>query len=566
MRLPQADIFMTTGLNTELTPHDLKLRSGVPVEAPFLGVQSLLATLGRRGLGHRTRFCDPYNWRLTTEEVVDRAVAASPRIVAVSALYDQWDRGFTSIPVQGTRHLLVRLRQELPEVWILFGGRAASPSTVDEILQAGADAVFLGESDHSFPMVVERLLQGEGILEATRAFPGISARMGRQVHRDLDIPLVPDLATIPPPRTTRLGANLFLHDQRGCLSSCTYCSARMNLQVAGRSVIRYFDLDELKREIAAHERAKPLGQIFLTANTFFSDRRRGWDLAAWLLDNTSAVVACTIRPEDLLNPWLQEHLAHLTQPERLDLAMGLESLSPRILRLYGRQIEPERLLSLVRQLHAMGFTNLTLFYIGIDPFRSPDDLKKERDTLFSLADDPALLLQTIWQMEEFSRHLVFYPDTPLQKLARPYAPWQLAYKYLMEPLALFRHGLPKKLAPLLDKAQRSSLPAPLKARMLKTLFPPILDWLERFFDSAMEAAANWKEETVLSPSLSTQSHHLPNKAYSILLSSQLYGSDSPFTDSFARILTKRYAMLGELGIKSPLKPVADALTDLTQLF
>jgi hypothetical protein len=535
-----------------MTAHDLLLRAGVPVEAPFLGVRGLIWGLERLGLGGRVCFCDAYNLRLTTAEVVSRAVAERPRIVAVGALFDQWDRGFTTIPEHGTRHLMRRLREALPEAVLIFGGRAAAAATLERIFETGADAVFMGEADHSFPEVVRRLLDGKPLERAVEGFPGISLAS----RRSAAFPMVADLSSVPPPRIARIHKSLFVHDQRGCLATCTYCSAKNNIRdESGRQAMRYFDLEELKSEFQAELQRAPVERIYLTANTYFSDRRRGWDLLDWLLKSCEATIGCTITPQDALDPFMLEKLSAVPDLDRLDLAMGLESFSGRVLKLFGRPVKPPQLLEILRRFFEMGFSNLTLFYIGIDPFRTPEDLWAEKDALFSLADEPLLLLQTVWQLEEFYRHLVFYPATPLERLARPYEPWQLAYKYLMEPLFLLRKSLPGKLMPLLDRARRSSLPEPLKARLLSTIFPPLLGWLDRFFTGAIEAVERWGQEPVLRPELSTEADFVPNKGFSLLLSRKLCGSELPFTEAFAARLEARYALLRELGIPSPLDRV-----------
>jgi radical SAM superfamily enzyme YgiQ (UPF0313 family) len=547
------DVFIATGLNTEMTAHDLLLRAGVPVEAPFLGVRGLIWGLERLGLGDRVHFCDAYNLRLTTAEVVARAVAERPRVVAVGALFDQWDRGFTTIPEHGTRHLMTRLREALPGAVLVFGGRAAAATTLDRIFETGVDAVFMGECDHSFPEVVRRLLvEGQPLESAIDGFSGISL----PERRSFAFPMVADLGTIPPPRVARIGKSLFLHDQRGCLATCTYCSAKNNVRDdTGRQAMRFFDVEELKAELAAELGRGPVERVYLTANTYFSDRPRGWDLLDWLLKNSEAAIGCTITPQDALDPYMLEKLSAVPDPDRLDLAMGVESFSPRVLKLFGRPMKPPELLGILRRFHEMGYGNLTLFYIGIDPFRTVEDLRLEKETLFSLADQPLLLLQTVWQLEEFYRHLVFYPATPLERLARPYESWQLAYKYLMEPLFLLRKALPVKLLPLLERARRSSMPEPLKARLLATIFPPLLDWLDRFFTSALTAVERWGDEPVLRPGLSLEADFVPNKGFALLLSSKVCGSELPFTDAFAERLEARYGLLRELGLESPLDRV-----------
>ena len=298
-----------------------------------------------------------------------------------------------------------------------------------------------------------------------------------------------------------------------------------------------------------------IDRIYLTANTYFSDRPRGWDLLDWLLKNSEATIGCTVTPQDVLDPYMWEKLTSVAEPHRLDLSMGVESFSPKVLKLFGRPVKPPELLGILRRFYDVGFGNLTLFYIGIDPFRTVEDLREEKAALFSLADEPLLLLQTVWQLEEFYRHLVFYPATPLERLARPYESWQLAYKYLMEPLFLLRRTLPLKLSPVIEKARRSSLPAPIKARLLATIFPPLLDWLDRFFTTALDTVEAWGTEPVLRPELSLDANHIPNKGFSLLQSKKVCGSKLPFTDAFAERLTARYAMLNELGIESPLDRV-----------
>ena len=99
------------------------------------------------------------------EACLERVRSAAPRIV-----------GFTNAFAQQTASLALarRIREEMPETFILFGGANCEGVMGREILRAFpfVDAVVSGEGDRVFPRLVERVLSGEPFGD----LPGVHTR------------------------------------------------------------------------------------------------------------------------------------------------------------------------------------------------------------------------------------------------------------------------------------------------------------------------------------------------------------------------------------------------------
>lgn len=164
------------------------------------------------------------------EECLERVRRAAPRIV-----------GFTNAFAQQTASLALarRIREEMPETFLLFGGANCEGVMGREILRAFpfVDAVVSGEGDRIFPRLVERVLAGEPFDD----LPGVHTRESVD-DRDVpgNAPTVLEMDALPVPdyddffaqwEASGIGRTkspvVLFESSRGCwwgaAKHCTFC-------------------------------------------------------------------------------------------------------------------------------------------------------------------------------------------------------------------------------------------------------------------------------------------------------------------------------------------------------
>jgi ribosomal peptide maturation radical SAM protein 1 len=181
------------------------------------------------------------------EVCLDRVRRAAPRIL-----------GFTNVFVQQTASLALarRVKEEMPETFILFGGANCEGVMGREILRRFpfVDAVVSGEGDRIFSQLVERILAGEPL-----GLPGVHTRGS---EGEGNAPTVLDMDALPIPsyddffaqweasETSRRMTPLVLAEtSRGCwwgaAHHCTFCGLNGST-MAFRSKSPERALDELR--------------------------------------------------------------------------------------------------------------------------------------------------------------------------------------------------------------------------------------------------------------------------------------------------------------------------------
>jgi radical SAM superfamily enzyme YgiQ (UPF0313 family) len=191
---------------------------------PHLGLISLLAVL--QDEGHDGNLLDPKvevsSGRLPLdaslyERLADDILASMPDVVGMTSL------GCNFI---GTAKIASHLKRRNPELPILLGGPHASILDM-AVLQRFPqfDIVVRGEAELTLPPLLDRL--------SARAFSGllgITYRIGEEIRRNPDAPLIADLNTLPPAAyshypVAELGlTSLRVEAGRGCPFACTFCS------------------------------------------------------------------------------------------------------------------------------------------------------------------------------------------------------------------------------------------------------------------------------------------------------------------------------------------------------
>lgn len=184
---------------------------------PSFGLRYLLANMG--DLRERTQLLE-FDLRQSSEEVADRILSESPRIVGIGVYI--WN-------VRLVEQLVAEIKQRRPETIVVLGGPEVSHAPEKQTVSDKADYIIQGEADLAFVDLCERLLAGKG-------------PSGRIIHAT-----DPDLSKIQLPydlyTTEDLSHKLtYVEASRGCPFKCEYCLSSLD------QTVRRFPLDRIFRE------------------------------------------------------------------------------------------------------------------------------------------------------------------------------------------------------------------------------------------------------------------------------------------------------------------------------
>lgn len=231
------------------------------------------------------------------------------------------------------------LRERYPGVPLVAGGYHASALPQDLVFEGSPfDAVVLGEGERPMEALVATILGG--------------GRLEKQVWGP---DLVQDLDELPPtrwellrrywPRATEIGRKFQIYLSRGCPYHCTFCMERAKSGYAWRAWSPERALDELSRLA----RFTPLERWLINvADPLFGFQRR------WRREVLQGIIDRGLRPRQFWTLTRSDDLddedVSLLARARFSIGIGLESGSPRMLRIMQKGNHPEAYLSALMRL------------------------------------------------------------------------------------------------------------------------------------------------------------------------------------------------------------------------
>jgi B12-binding domain/radical SAM domain protein len=280
----------------------------------------------------------------------DRLRTARRAVVALSMMTCQFEE---------SARLMAGLRARWGERVLLLAGGPHPSARPEEVLRAGADAVFAGEAEGTFPQALEAILDGG----AARSFAGGGVLRG-EAPVDLDA-----AASISPAR----GMFGPIEITRGCAFACGYCqtSHLFGTRLRHRSVDRIVGQALALRAIDR----KVVRLLSPNAFSYGSPDGRRVDLAALreLLAALRAAVGrgakilfahfpSEARPEHVT----EETLALLREfADNDEIVIGAQSGSPRVLEACGRGHTVEDVLGAVALARRRGYKVIVDFIFGL---------------------------------------------------------------------------------------------------------------------------------------------------------------------------------------------------------
>lgn len=331
------------------------------------------------------------NFSAWSDAEIERQLAREqPGMVAIS----QWTHN---------RHAsldLARLvRRACPACLIVMGGGHAT-FQYDEILcdQYPVDLIAIGESEATLLELARCLSSGKQWQE----IPGIAFCTDSRIMVTPARPLLTDLDQLPFASTHldhSVGVDCalqaeFIVTARGCPSACTFCSSPgfWNRRV------RYRSPENIIAEILFIRDRYGLIYFSLRDDTFTADRARAIAFCRLLIErNVRIIWNCQSRVTSLdeeLLVWMKRAGCECVQ-------LGVESGSPRILKLLGKSITPRQVELASAAVRKVGI-NLSVYMISDVPGETEADLSA------SIA-----LIRSIRPDDGYVSPLAYYPGTRL---------------------------------------------------------------------------------------------------------------------------------------------------------
>jgi anaerobic magnesium-protoporphyrin IX monomethyl ester cyclase len=376
-----------------LNPPQKSNNPGEPISFP-LGLGYLAASLRHQGfqpvildacLGpvRTSGSSNTYVFGLDTAQITEQVGAFKPDLVGVSV-------PFTS-RLKAAREIGAALRHSFPNLPLVAGGMHATVAPQD-LLNAGYEAVILGEAEENFPEYLKnRVLGISPALETGIAY-----------KQDGEIRLLPqtqhplDLDALPFPARDLLPFNEYMRrsggrwirsghrvasviTSRGCPYRCTFCSA---FRITGRKYRRR-SADNVLAEIAElvscyHPTVISFEDDNLTADRsrvmeIFEGFARRFPRLQWMTPN-----GVSLKHLD------REMLALMKRSGCRSLNLAFESGDPQVLREFMKKdLDPEEGRCVRQWCKEAGLAVNGYFILGM-PGETPESLRRTRDFALSL--------------------------------------------------------------------------------------------------------------------------------------------------------------------------------------
>lgn len=328
------------------------------------------------------------------QEICQLLQSRQPKVIGLS----QWTHN------RHTTLTLARLiKQQLPEsLVILGGGHATHQAELTLQHHPEVDLVVTGEAEETLPELLDALAHQTHL----NSVPGLVLRQGHEVQQTAPRTPVQQLDQLPFPAQyldemlygdPQLQAE-FLASSRGCPAACRFCASPA---FWGRRV-RFRSAASISEEMRFLRDSFGLIYLSLRDDTFTADRQRTRALCQELLRQKIKLFwNCQSRVE-AIDP---ETLQLMRQAGCECVQLGVESGSPRMLQLLGKNSNPDQIIRAATLVRQAGLQLSIYLITGIPEEEETDRLLTRR------------LVQQLRPDDLQVAPLAYYPGTELFKQA-----------------------------------------------------------------------------------------------------------------------------------------------------
>ncbi len=375
-----------------------------------LGILYVAAMLEQNG--YEVTVIDP-NFNDSAQKVAKQVLQSSPDYI-----------GFTSTTPQILFALdIARQVKRQADIPIFFGGVHTTILPQEVLKQPCVDFVVVGEGEYATLELCDALKKKKQV----KNIKGIGYKdkgdlrftAPREMIKDLDkLPfparhLLPSRWYFAPPRIrgvwTKSTATVMA--SRGCPYRCIYCGSHL---MFGRKV-RFRSIENVIEELKELRERFRIDSVWFADDTFTINpayvrqfcaelKKLGWKDFKW---------ACQAR----VNTVSYDLLKEMKSAGCVQLDFGVESGSPRILKIMKKEITPEKVTEAFHMAKKAGLLRFASFMIGI-PGETEDDLRLTEKLALKIKPDYADFLYT-----------VPFPGTELYDLAKDYGVFENMQSY-----------------------------------------------------------------------------------------------------------------------------------------
>lgn len=330
------------------------------------------------------------------EEVTD--VTPESLAAALEGLEKPYVIGFSCLTAHVARayEMSKMVKRLYPDSMVITGGLHATALPEESLAHDTIDAVVRGEGE-------EALLQLYRAIREERNWNGIgnlSYRKNGQIQHNPDMPLIPDLDTLPmfPYDTFKhpryeMG---FITSSRGCPYQCTYCSQRMLTGSSYRYKSAKRIVDELEVLIEDYDQK----QILFFDDNFSFKQKRVVEVCNWIVER-GLHRKCSFSIQARADNIPDTIIPHLRRANFVHIGFGMETGSERLATLIVKGETVADHIDAVKRCQKAGFETSLFMIFGL-----PTETAKEREETFNLVQSLDV------QMAKYN-NLIPYPGTPL---------------------------------------------------------------------------------------------------------------------------------------------------------
>ncbi|MCU7924098.1 MAG: B12-binding domain-containing radical SAM protein [Candidatus Thiodiazotropha sp. (ex Dulcina madagascariensis)] len=288
--------------------------------------------------------------RMPQEEAADIAWRARPDWLGITAM------GVTSVSAVSTLLRQLRKHPHANRKTLLMAGGHGATGLPQPLLEAGADLVVLGEGEITLRRILSTGfvpgMEGTACLLDGRLCTGLAAPL----VAPLDALLPPARHLMPPPEDD---VHL-LETSRGCPHACEFCETT---RFFGRRW-RYKSPERVVEEARHLLEEQGAWIIHICDDNFTASRRRVRSICELLSDGPlPPLIMVSARADDLAAD--QNLLPAMASANMLRIAIGVETLDPRLAAAAGKSIAAETYRSVFDRMRELGMFSVASFIVGL---------------------------------------------------------------------------------------------------------------------------------------------------------------------------------------------------------
>ncbi len=302
--------------------------------------------------------------------------------------------GLTSMSptVNNAHKLALMLKKITPEIQIIAGGPHVSALPEESLREFTAfDYIIIGEGEESVLKLCEKINKKEHPGD----IPGLSFRDAGQIVINKDRTYIQDLDRIPFPARSLFKHSLYKHiyaagidmsgkkstvvfTTRGCAQKCTFCAVKNT----NGAKVRFRSAENVIAELKVCRNKFGYNHVTFEDTNLTLDRKR-FEKICYGLKNLNLTWDCQTKVS-LVD---KELIKTMKDCGCLKIAYGVESGSPKVLKLMKKNITIAQIENAFKWTHQANIVACAFFIIGSHPEETREDIKQTENILHRIKPD-----------------------------------------------------------------------------------------------------------------------------------------------------------------------------------